>query len=237
MIDEPLPPQLRLASFWARFHAMRTLRRPATVLWIAAIVVIAIALRIAASPIDVVDFEITLALPLLALFFGSGGLREEVEDQTLTFAFVRPLGRGPIFLARTAAAIAVVLVPVLAGILVATSDPLQLPVQLAVAVLGALVYVPLFALLGLVLKRPMLVGLGVLGWDQLLGAVPGFLSQLTVRTHLRSLLELPGKRGLFAPLVRPPSPWVSLPVLLAVAAICCAVGVWWVRSRELVVPK
>lgn len=232
-----LPPQLPLAIFWARFHALRALRRPTTVLWLLALTIIAVSLRIAGSPRAVVDFEIGLALPLLALFFGSGGLREEVEDQTLTYAFVRPLARGSIFLARTAAAAVVVLVPILLGILIATDDPLALPEQLAIALLGTLAYVPLFALLGLVLKRPMLVGLGVVVWDQVLGAVPGFLSQLTLRTHLRGLLDLPSSGGFFATLVRAPSPWVSVPVLIGVAAICCAVGFTWVRTRELVVPK
>lgn len=232
-----LPPQLPLAFFWARFHAVRTLRRPATVLWLLALTIIAVAMRVTGSPRVVIDFEISLALPLLALFFGSGGLREEVEDQTLTYAFVRPLARGAIFLARTAAAAIVVLLPILIGILVAADDPLTLPKQLAIALLGVLAYVPLFALLGLVLKHPMLVGLGVVVWDQLLGAVPGFLSQLTLRTHLRGLLDLPSSGGLFATLMRPPSPWVSVPVLVGVAAICCAVGYTWVRTRELVVPK
>lgn len=232
-----LPPQLPLAIFWARFHAVRALRRPATVLWLLALTIIAVSLRIAGSSRVVVDFEIGLALPLLALFFGSGGLREEVEDQTLTYAFVRPLARGSIFLARTAAAAIVVLVPILLGILVATDDPIALPKQLAIALLGALAYVPLFSLLGLVLKRPMLVGLGFVLWDQVLGAVPGFLSQLTLRTHLRGLLDLPSSGGLFSAMVRAPSPWVSVPVLVGVAVICCAVGFTWVRTRELVVPK
>jgi hypothetical protein len=226
-----------MAAFWARFHATRTLQRPATVLWIAALVVIAAGLRIGGDARNVVTFEITLALPLLALFFGSGGLREEVEDQTLTYAFVRPLGRGAIFLARIAAAAIVVLIPVVVGILIAIDDPLELPRELAVALLGVVAYVPLFAVLGLVLKRPMLVGLAVLAWDQILGAVPGFLSLLTVRTHLRGLLELPADGGLFAAMVRPPSAWVSIPVLLAIAGACCSFGVLWVRTRELVVPK
>lgn len=235
--DARMPPLLRTAAFWARFHAVRTLQRPATVLWIAALVLVAVGLRIAGDARDVVTFEITLALPLLALFFGSGGLREEVEDQTLTYAFVRPLDRGAIFLARTAAAAIVVLLPVVVGVLVATSSPLELPRQLAVTLLGVLAYVPLFAMLGLVLQHPMLVGLAVITWDQILGAVPGFLSLLTIRTHLRGLLELPSDGGLLAAMVRPPSPWVSVPVLLGIALACCMFAVTWVRRRELVVPK
>jgi hypothetical protein len=232
-----MPPTLRTAAFWARFHAMRSLQRPATVLWIGALVVVAAGLRIAGDPRDVVTFLVTLALPLLALFFGSGGLREEVEDQTLTYAFVRPLDRGAIFLARTAAAAVVVMIPIVIGLLVALSSPLELPRQLAVALLGVLAYVPLFAMLGLVLQHPMLVGLAVLAWDQILGAVPGFLSLLTVRTHLRGLLDLPSAGGMLGAMVRPPSAWVSVPVLLGVAMVCCTVGVMWVRKRELVVPK
>ncbi len=235
----PLPPQLGLVVFWTRFHFIRTLRRPATLLWIGASIVLVAVLRIAGSapPRELVDFELTLVLPLLAMLFGTGGLREEVEDQTLTYAFVRPFDRGGVFVARTLAATAVVCAPVLLGILIATASPLQLLRDLAVAVLGAVAYTSVFAVLGLLMRRPTLIGLGVLAWEQVVGGVPGFLSRLTLRAHLRGLLGLDAGSGLFAAMFRPPAWWLSLPVVLLVTAAAVGLGVWWVRHRELLVPK
>lgn len=235
----PLPAQVSLVLFWARFHAVRTLRRPASTLWVLASVLIVVSLRLfgSSSARDLVDFEVTLIMPLLAMLFGSGGLREEVEDQTLTYAFVRPFDRGGVFVARTLAACAVVCAPVLLGVAIAANDPVDVARDLAVAVLGAAAYTSVFAVLGLVLRHPTLIGLGVLAWEQVVGGVPGFLSRLTLRAHLRGLLELDSGAGLFSSMFRAPAWWVSLPILIGVTALALAGGVWWVRHRELVVPK
>lgn len=234
-----LPPQLPLVRFWAWFHTVRMLRRPATLAWLGASIALVAVLRVAAggSPRELVDFEITLVMPLLAMLFGSGGLREEVEDQTLTYAFVRPFDRGRVFVARTLAAATVVCLPVLLGIAIATVDPLDAARDLAIAVLGAAAYTSVFSVLGLVLRRPTLVGLGVLAWEQVVGGVPGFLSRLTLRAHLRGLLDLDAGSGLFAAMFQAPPWWLSLPVVLAVTAAAMTVGILWVRHRELVVPK
>jgi len=231
--------QLSLAWFWTRFHTLRALRKPATTLAIAGVVVMGLSLRVAgvAPASGIVEFYLTLVLPLFAMFFGSGGLREEVEDQTLTYAFVRPIARGWVFAARTAAAAFVALVPVAIGLVIAFDGPLVLLRNLAIAVLGAIAYTAVFAVVGLVMRRPTLLGLGIVAWEQVVGTVPGFLSRLTLRAHLRGLMELGGGDGLLGRLYRPPPWWASLPTLLIVTALVLAFGAWWVSRRELVVPK
>jgi ABC-2 type transport system permease protein len=235
-----LPPQLPLALYWATFHIGRALRRPATVLWSAAAVLLAAALRFGGDMDGSVlaDLELTLVLPLFAMFFGSGGLREEVEDQTLTYAFVRPLARRWIYLARTGAAAVVATAPVLVGLALAVRDPMDALRWLGVGVLAGLAYTSIFAAVGLVMRRPTLVGLAlVLGWEQGVGAVPGFLSRLTLQAHVRGLAGLSPRGGPLAALHHAPPVWASLLVVIAVLAICVGLASWWVSRRELLVPK
>ncbi len=239
-MNRALPPQFPLALYWAGFHVGRALRRPATVLWCAAAVLLAAALRFGGDmPGDVLaDLELTLVLPLFAMFFGSGGLREEVEDQTLTYAFVRPLARRWVYLARTGAAAFVATAPVLVALALAVRDPMDALRWLGVAVLAGLAYTSVFAAIGLVMRRPTLVGLAlVLGWEQGVGAVPGFLSRLTLQAHVRGLAGLSPRGGPLAALHEAPPWWASLAVMVTVLAICVGLASWWVSRRELVVPK
>lgn len=240
MTPPPLPPQFRLAAWWAAFHVGRALRRPATILWIAAVVVLSAALRLFGElpAAGLADLQLTLVLPMFAMFFGSGGLREEVEDQTLTYAFVRPLARPFIYGARTLAAAIVALAPVVVGLALALAHPVDAPRWLGVAILAGLAYTAIFATLGLVMRRPTLVGLVlVLGWEQGVGSVPGFLSRLTLQAHVRGLAGLSPRGGPLAMLHQPPAWWASAAVLVGVVVLAGGLGAWWVRHRELVVPK
>jgi hypothetical protein len=235
-----LPGQFGLAAYWTAFHVGRSLRRPATLAWIAVAVVLAAALRFFGElgGSSLADLQLTMVLPLFAMFFGSGGLREEVEDQTLTYAFVRPLARPFVYAARTFAAAIVALLPVVLGLGFAVHDPIDAPRWIGVAILAGFAYTSVFAGVGLVMRRPTLVGLAlVLGWEQGVGAVPGFLSRLTLQAHVRGLAGLSPRGGPLAALHHPPPWWASLVVLSAVLAICVGVAGWWVRRRELVVPK
>lgn len=225
--------------FWAGFHARRTLKRNAVVLGILGTIGLALVLRLFShsSPEELRVFVMSMVVPLFAMFFGTGGLREEIEDQTLTYAFTRPQPRANIFVARTLAAVMVTLVPMVAGAAIAFDGPLVLLRDLGVGVLAIIGYTAVFAVLGLMLRRPTLVGLGVLVWDQIVGGVPGFLSRLTLRAHVHSLLDVHPASGWLRPQVEPPSWWISLPTLALVAAAALALGGWWVNHRELVVPK
>jgi hypothetical protein len=235
-----LPGQVGLAVYWTVFHVGRSLRRPATLVWILVAVVLAVALRLFGDVPGsrLADLELTVVLPLFAMFFGSGGLREEVEDQTLTYAFVRPLARPYVYAARTCAAAIVALAPVVVGLALAVHDPIDAPRWIGVAILAGLAYTSVFAGIGLVMRRPTLVGLAlVLGWEQGVGAVPGFLSRLTLQAHVRGLAGLSPRGGPLAALYQAPPWWASLLVVVGVLVASVGLAAWWVRRRELVVPK
>ncbi|MEX1362396.1 MAG: hypothetical protein AB1Z98_04675 [Nannocystaceae bacterium] len=229
------------AVFWAGFHLRRNLGRRGTLVWVIALPLVVAVMRLGFDvPVDAVG-QLTLVylVPLMSLAFGGGVLREEVEDQTLTYGFTRPLPRASIYWARLfAAAGPVVLATLPAAALAATGvvDGLRLG---AAVVLGTAAHASLFGVVGLLTRRPTWVGLAyVLVWEQALQAVPGWLSTLTLRTHLRNLggLDLPG--GMPGVSAADPGPWwLSALVLAAVAAVCIGLAGAIVGRRELVLTR
>jgi ABC-type transport system involved in multi-copper enzyme maturation permease subunit len=145
-------------------------------------------------------FFIRFSVPVLALFYGTALIADEVEDRTITYLFTRPIPRGSIlvgkYLAYLVATIFVVLpavvlvwlliVPV--GGSLGESFP-DLATDLGLLALGLAVYGAVFALAGAVLKRPLLVGLlFVFGWEVLVLALPGDFKCLTVAYYLQGLV-------------------------------------------------
>ena len=145
-------------------------------------------------------FFVRFAVPVLAVFYGTALIADEVEDKTLTYLLTRPVPRASVllgkYLAYLACTVAVVLpAVVLMWLLVvpihgnlATSFP-DLLTDLAILVGGLASYGAVFALVGATLKRPLLFGLlFVFGWESLALALPGHLRQLTVAHYLQGLV-------------------------------------------------
>jgi hypothetical protein len=104
--------------------------------------------------------------------------------------------------------------------------------------LAVVVYGALFALVGVVLKRPVIPGLVFLyGWE-LLANLPGYLPRLTLTAWLRSLIRhRPAEEGL-AGLFQQVLPWEeALPVLLVASAVFLALGAWIFSNREYVLDQ
>ena len=133
---------------------------------------------------------------------------DEVEGRTLTYLLTRPLTRAAIFAGKFAAYLATTLTLALPAAVVtffilmtapgapalgpAAADLLR---DLGVMLLALVAYGALFALLGVLLKRPVIPGLLFLyGWE-LLANLPGYLPRLTLTAWLRSLDPSPAGRG------------------------------------------
>jgi ABC-2 type transport system permease protein len=125
-------------------------------------------------------------LPLAALFYATSLIADEVEGRTLTYLVTRPLTRGAIFAGKFAAYLVTALSLALPAavitffVLLSTSgwsavsaaagDLLR---DLGVMALTLVAYGAFFALLGVLLKRPVIPGLMFLyGWE-LLANLPG----------------------------------------------------------------
>lgn len=227
--------------FWAWFHLRRNLRRRGTILWVLIVPLLAALMRLVfgVPPDPVGQMVLVYLVPLMSLAFGGGVLREEVEDQTLTYGFTRPLDRASIYVARWAAAAGPVLLASIPAALFATESPLHALGLIAAVVLGVAAHTSLFSLWGLLTKRPSWIGLVyVLVWEQALQNVPGWLTRMTLRSHLRNLGGLDHPKPLpMIPAVDPGPWWLSAIILIAVTAICLALAARLVRSRELVLSR
>ncbi|MCK6570077.1 hypothetical protein L6V77_03090 [Myxococcota bacterium] len=242
-MTEPASPRpLPLALFWAGFHARRNLRKRAFRLWVVASVLAYLVIRVGGrlpAP-AAAEMIILWAVPLLSLFFGSGVLREEIEDQTLTYAFTRPLGRGYIYAARVLAAMVPVVLLTLPFVLLETFE-VDGGTGLRFLLAGAfatLAYTGIYALLGLMLKWSTWIGLAwLLIWEGFASIAPGFIGRLTLQTHLRGLGGLPAPTGVLASLWQAPGPVVSAVVLIAVTAASLALGGFVAHRREIALEK
>jgi ABC-2 type transport system permease protein len=145
-------------------------------------------------------FFVRFAVPVLAVFYGTALIADEVEDKTLTYLLTRPVPRASVllgkYLAYLVCTVAVVLpAVVLMWLLVvpihgnlAASFP-DLAADLGILIVGLAAYGALFALVGATLWRPLVFGLiFVFGWESLTMALPGYLRQLTVAHYLQGLV-------------------------------------------------
>lgn len=238
----PDPNPLPLALYWAQFHTRRNLSKPAFRRWAGACLIGFIGLRLLARQRggDTGELIVLWIAPLLGLFFGSGVLREEIEDQTLTYSFTRPLGRGWIYAARAVSAMGPALVLTLPLVVLGMGDldGVSSLRMLLAATLSVLAYTGVFALLGVLMKWSTWVGLGwLLFWEGMGSMAPGFIGRLTLQTHLRGISGRPPYGHLLSSLWTAPPVLVSIVVLLLVAAASLALGGYIVKRREFALEK
>ena len=146
-------------------------------------------------------FGLIIIVPIVALVFGSSVLGETREDGTLVYLWLRPMNRAPI-VAGAAAAAATAALPLtvipaavggwLAADRVAGSVDLALAAA-AAAALGTAAYSSLFVLVGLLVKKPIIWGIGyVLLWEGLAVDLGEFADRLSLRGYTRSVLSQVG---------------------------------------------
>jgi len=144
---------------------------------------------------------------LVALFYGTAVVAEEVDGKTLTYLLVRPVPRSAILLGKGMAAWligALILAPLLIitfmlftlgdGLLYqgnASSFTVNFPTLVSdlALTLGTLaVYTALFTFIGAFFKRPVLWGIAIaFGWESWVAFVPGLTRKLTVMHYVQSL--------------------------------------------------
>jgi len=190
-------------------------------------------------------------LPLAALFFATALVADEVEGKTLTYLVTRPLTRHSIFAGKFAAYVATTLSLALPAVVLtffvlisargASSVSAAVPDllrDLGVTALALVAYGAFFALLGVLLKRPVIPGLLFLyGWE-LLANLPGYLPRFTLTAWLRSLIHhRPAEEGLAGLFQQVLPAGQSLAVLVGVSAVFLAAAAWIFSSREYVLDQ
>ena len=192
-------------------------------------------------------------VPVLGVFYGTSIIADEVEDKTITYLFTRPVRRGAVLFGKYLAYLVCTTLVVLPAVTIVyfLIVPLsQVPASfrwlitdLALLAAGLAVYGALFALVGAVVKRPLLVGLVfAFGWEQVAMLVPGYLRRFTVAYYLQALVphSMPseGVGALMnAVFSETPSLLVSLTGLAVVLVGSLLLAIRAVEAREYVLEQ
>ncbi len=181
-------------------------------------------------------------LPLISVFIGAAIIADELEERTLPYLITRPIPRRIIVLSKLIAGTltAAVILSVSLGLtytVMMLSGGFQnwmmnlgkLLQSIGVLVLGLAVYLPLFGLLGGILKRPVLAGLLFLfGWEAAVGMFPGNAKLFTIVHYLHILfpkmeqLQLRNARSALLDMVMPAkqvSPVIAVLILCILSAL------------------
>ena len=180
-------------------------RRRTVLMILLAAVPILVGLIVRANTVGIVEVGQTLdglvvriILPLIALVFGTAALGMELEDGTGVHLLTKPISRTTIVLAKvgvagTLTALLVVPTTVVAAILLSRpfADVGGTALALGAGTLvGSFLYAAIFATLGVITSRGLIIGLGyALIWEGLLaGILPG--SQIfSVREYVRGIVN------------------------------------------------
>ncbi|MFW9944798.1 MAG: ABC transporter permease subunit [Candidatus Sifarchaeia archaeon] len=126
---------------------------------------------------------ISLLIPLFGLLLGTAALTDEIESHTIVQLVSRPVRRVEILIWRylaTVVAGTLVAIIVTSGFYITLSLYAPVPLELltgfwGVCAICCTVYCALFILLGVALKRPLIWGVVITLYEQLLGVLAVFL--------------------------------------------------------------
>ena len=182
-----------------------------------------------------------LLVPVLALFFGSSTVNEELDNKTLVYLTTVPVRRRAVLLGKYLAAFLLAALLVADGFLLcflaAALDRLddaaawgELGLFLGAALLALFCYSTLFTALGAFMKKSILLGLFfVFGWESIVQYFPGVTQKFTVIHWIKSLLPIPAGEGgflIFQLQPSPPLPSVLVPLAAGLLFLCIAVFIF-----------
>jgi ABC-type transport system involved in multi-copper enzyme maturation permease subunit len=138
-------------------------------------------------------------VPVLGVFYGTSLIADEVDDKTITYLFTRPVRRSAVLMGKYIAYLVCTTLVVLPGVMLVyfLTVPFaqigagfrMLVTDLALLAIGLAAYGGLFALVGTVLKRPLVVGLVfAFGWEQFALIMPGYMRRFTLMYYIQSLV-------------------------------------------------
>lgn len=142
---------------------------------------------------------------LIALFYGTSIIGDEIDNRTIIYLFTRPIPKYIIvigkFLAYILGVLIIIIPPILISFLVILSDIKladsfsyvvnNFASQLGVIVLSAIVYGTIFMFFGSRLRHPIIAGmLLAFGWEKIVIIVPGLIRKFSVVHYLISVFPI-----------------------------------------------
>jgi ABC-type transport system involved in multi-copper enzyme maturation permease subunit len=188
-----------------------------------------------------------LLIPVLALFFGTTIVNDELDNKTLVYLTTVPVSRRAVILGKYLAAFLLLLLTVSSGFLLsfalAAGGRLgqaaawqELGVSLGAALLALFCYSALFTLIGAFMKKSILAGLFfVFGWESVVQYFPGVTQKFTIIHWIKSLLPPQAHKGGFLIFQLQPSPVPeSILVLLIAGLLFLAAAVFIFERKEYI---
>jgi ABC-2 type transport system permease protein len=188
-----------------------------------------------------------LLIPVLALFFGSTIVNEELDNKTLVYLTTVPVRRRAVLLGKYLAAFlqAALLVGggfllcFLAAALTRLGEAAaweELGIFLGTSLLALFCYSTLFTALGAFMKKSILLGLFfVFGWESVVQYFPGVTQKFTIIHWIKSLLPVPpGEGGFLIFQLQPSPPLESVAMLLAAGFIFLFLAVFIFERKEYI---
>jgi ABC-2 type transport system permease protein len=194
-------------------------------------------------------------VPILAVFYGTSLMADEVEDKTITYLFTRPIPRGAVMMGKYLAYLACTILVVLASVVIVyflvvpinggsiAGSFIDLVKDLILLAVGLMTYGALFSWVGAQFKKPLLTGLiFIFGWEQAALAFPGYLKRFTIIYYLQAIVPhaMPSDDllGMLQSLMRETVPIST--VIIAVTLITVVFLGWAIRvvgRREYVLDQ
>ncbi len=177
-------------------------------------------------------FYLQFLILVLALFFGTSVVSEELEGRTLTYLTTRPLPKSALILGKYAAytllAVLMTVVSVLISFVILNLKELSnlslyrlLLKDLAVLTLGLVCYTAFFTFIGTFMKRSIMFGLiFCFGWENVIQYFPGSTQRFAIAHYLKSLLPstTSGRFSFLLFRLEPTSPALAVLMLLLISA-------------------
>ncbi|MBN1150967.1 ABC transporter permease subunit [candidate division WOR-3 bacterium] len=189
-------------------------------------------------------FYVSFYSPVVAVFFGSSLIREDIEDKTLVFLTSRPVPKKDIFMGKFFSLLTIVLFSVIPGYILCfltmffnhllNAGVLLIFFNFTLGIsLALLAYFAVFSLLSLLASKSTAIGLVfIFGWEGIVQFIPGMTQKLTIIYHVRSILPSLGNGGgggLFSNPITRENPVtaffvISLVVLFSIASSIIILG-------------
>jgi ABC-2 type transport system permease protein len=188
-----------------------------------------------------------LLIPVLALFFGSTVVNDELDNKTLVYLTTVPVRRRTVLLGKYLAALLLAVLLVGCGFLLcflaAALTHLgqaaaweELAVFLGTALLSLFCYSALFTAAGAFMKKSILIGLFfVFGWESVVQYFPGTTQKFTIIHWIKSLLPMPPGENSFLIFQLQPSPALeSVAMLLGAGLLFLYIAVFIFERKEYI---
>ena len=188
-----------------------------------------------------------LLIPVLALFFGTSIVNDELDNKTLVYLTTVPVRRRTVLLGKYLAAWLLAALLIVAGFLlcflVASFTLLgdvaawqELGLFLGTALLALFCYSALFTALGAFMKKSILIGLFfVFGWESVVQYFPGVTQKFTIIHWVKSLLPvIPNQNSILTFQLQPSPPLESVTMLLGAGLLFLYVAVFIFARKEYI---